>query len=35
MEFEVDGVNNQFIILCGTAENKKELLEKFNSYAQK
>jgi hypothetical protein len=35
MELEVDGINNPFIILCGKAENKKEVLEKFNSYKQK
>lgn len=35
IEFEVDGINNQFIILCSLAENRKELLEKFNSYKQK
>lgn len=35
MELEVDGINNQFIILCGKAENKKEVLEKFNRYKQK
>jgi Bacterial Ig-like domain (group 2). len=32
---KVDGINNEFVILCSNAENKKELLDKFNSYEQK
>lgn len=35
MEYEVDGINNQFVLLCSRAENKEEVIEKFNSYVQK
>lgn len=35
MEFEVDGINNQFIVICGNADNKEEIIEKFNSYEPK
>lgn len=35
MELEVDGINNQFIIICGNADNKEEILEKFKGYEPK
>ncbi len=34
MDFDIDGINKQFIILCGGAENTEEILEKFNNYVQ-
>ena len=32
MDFAVDGINKNFVILCGGATNTKQILEKFNSF---